>query len=712
MPFFEPGGGGSGAALKYRVPQDVFVGATRNAAETARNNALKAADLAEFDADPNLLIILRVGAVDISQARRNGAWRDIANVARGQRGLPGPESMLTDAEIKQKYEANADTEAYTTAEKTQVAKLTDDRIALIDSVASPVRTVGLIQWDLNPAIIEGRAASDFETTFRAQFDFPYLPLTDYYFEVWAVDPNGAGQILHDRAQWARVTHLDISIDAIEAENIADTILAAHDHLEIEFRFYADSVTIVPVAVTSRRVLIVEDDGSGSGSNDAVARKAAADAAVLARAALGNADGNAIQIGKNRIAIGENKEAIDAIPVYAADMEVWPPNVAKHTDFQRNFQSTLSALSPTLATEGGATGTRFTNNFQILTRLSDGTVVQLHTQGWAFTEDNRQTIPWAVSAAEFNAVGASAATNGIEIWGEFRAIYGGGVNELRGRTSPFFIDFGEEDEWPATRGDLKGIGGGLTQAQQIALLSLVAQPGVFRFVNSDDLAEKLKSIRISVANPELLTGDVWVEGWTQGQPGTGARAKWASNIASQTITLSDANADAVATALIANEDDEVEVRLRFYDKESGGGEIERIGLNLPIVQVREPFAMSANAAAAVNLVTNVWTTVATLTIPAARLNGGPVVLMFNGTGNRASGSGDVDIRIRRGDAVLRTVNDEIELSGQNEHGQVAEFLRDTPPVGADAVYTVQVRSNGNLAGNMTAREFMSIGGLVA
>lgn len=152
----------------------------------------------------------------------------------------------------------------------------------------------------------------------------------------------------------------------------------------------------------------------------------------------------------------NKERLDDIPVYAAQLTVTPPNVREHSNLQRKFQSTLSALDPDLATDAGSTGTRFTNTFRIFTRNADGDVVQLHTQGWSYTNDDRQTIPWEVSAAEFNAIGTQSATTGLEVWGEFRAVYGGGVNEFRGRTNPVFIDFGEEDEWMATRGELEAL----------------------------------------------------------------------------------------------------------------------------------------------------------------------------------------------------------------------------------------------------------------
>ena len=86
-----PGGEPSaGGGFRFRVPQDVFAGNTKALAVAARNAALDAGDVAEFDADPNLLIILAVGDVDIYQARRTNQWRDVANVAPGQPGPPAP----------------------------------------------------------------------------------------------------------------------------------------------------------------------------------------------------------------------------------------------------------------------------------------------------------------------------------------------------------------------------------------------------------------------------------------------------------------------------------------------------------------------------------------------------------------------------------------------------------------------------------------------
>ena len=125
---------------------------------------------------------------------------------------------------------------------------------------------------------------------------------------------------------------------------------------------------------------------------------------------------------------------------------------------------------------------------------------------------------------------------------------------------------------------------LTQAQQIALLSLVADPGSISFKGTADLAAKVKTLRINIQNPELLTGDAWVEGWTQGQPGMGARTKWTNTVAGFNIVLADASAAAVASAMITDNEEQVEVRMRFYDAESAGNEIERIGINVPLINL--------------------------------------------------------------------------------------------------------------------------------
>ena len=124
---------------------------------------------------------------------------------------------------------------------------------------------------------------------------------------------------------------------------------------------------------------------------------------------------------------------------------------------------------------------------------------------------------------------------------------------------------------------------LSTKQKIALLTLIPDPGGITYQASADLSKKVKTIRVRIPNPELLTGDVWVAGEIQGQPGL-ARTKWTTATASLTITLSNDNATAVANALISNEDEDVLATLRFYDASSSGNEIERLEVNIPLVKL--------------------------------------------------------------------------------------------------------------------------------
>ena len=107
MPLFIPGGStGGGAGIKTRTPTDIFTGATRTAAETARDAGLDAADLAEFNADPNLAIILRIAGADTYQVRRSGSWHDVTNVVRGPQG-PGPTNQQVTTAVQAGVKAYA-----------------------------------------------------------------------------------------------------------------------------------------------------------------------------------------------------------------------------------------------------------------------------------------------------------------------------------------------------------------------------------------------------------------------------------------------------------------------------------------------------------------------------------------------------------------------------------------------------------------------------
>ena len=125
--------------------------------------------------------------------------------------------------------------------------------------------------------------------------------------------------------------------------------------------------------------------------------------------------------------------------------------------------------------------------------------------------------------------------------------------------------------------------GLTQAQQIGLLQWAPEPAVIGYRTEADLTTAVKTINLKILNPELLTGDIWVEGWTQGQRGFN-RTKW-NNTINPIITVTDSWAESVANNIATDGDGELEVRLRFFDAATAGNEIERIGVNIPIVDLR-------------------------------------------------------------------------------------------------------------------------------
>ena len=468
--------------------------------------------------------------------------------------------------------------------------------ALENKVDDTRRLVAALNWDVNPSQISGRTAAHFERTFRAQFDTPYIDLTHLYFEAWIADPAGAAQMLHDRAQWKQVTHLDIAVDSIEAVNIVDTLQSDHDHVDVEFRFFDDAVSLATRAVTSARVLIVEGGGqTGGGTVDNAARAAAAAAGKLARD------------NQNDIA------ALEALR-HPATLSVWPPNVAQHSGFQRSFKAVLNELDEqVLRIDGGSTGTRFVNRFQIKTRNADRAEVVLHNQAWSFTEEGAQELEWAVDAAEFNRLGTSVSTDYIEVWGEFRALYGGGVDELRGRTNTFVIGFGEESDWPATRGDVSTIdarlktaeadiaaleAGELTTVGKIALLSLTSEPSAVAFRTQAELETALRRTTIGISNPELLDGDVWVEGQISGQPAL-ARVKWSSATAALNLDLSAGNAVSVANNVAS--DRSYPADLVFFAQAIGGAELERLRVRIPLTDLKDVASLNARSPRAIGVV---------------------------------------------------------------------------------------------------------------
>ena len=114
---------------------------------------------------------------------------------------------------------------------------------------------------------------------------------------------------------------------------------------------------------------------------------------------------------------------------------------------------------------------------------------------------------------------------------------------------------------------------------------------------------------------------------------------------------------------------------------------------------------------VNLVRDNWVSVATLTVPSARLDGSPLVIMFDSTADRTAGSANLSLRLNRGNTIIRAETEETEISGAAEHAQLLMIATDTPATGADVVYTVEVQAVGNTAfrGTVHAREILVLGG---
>ena len=131
------GGGrrGEGGGIKLRTPPDIFTAATRTGAESSRDRTLTADDLTEFNADPNLLIILRIAGSDTFQARRTGGWHDVTHIVEGARG-PGP----TDAQVTSAVQAGVKAYARTGGPDVPEGEIDPD-IARDAEVVTILRTI-------------------------------------------------------------------------------------------------------------------------------------------------------------------------------------------------------------------------------------------------------------------------------------------------------------------------------------------------------------------------------------------------------------------------------------------------------------------------------------------------------------------------------------------------------------------------------------------
>ena len=97
MPIVPRGGkaSGGGGGIILRSPVDTFNGATKSAAESARDAGIS--DTTPFDDNPNLAIILTWPVTPtntVYQVRRSNAWVDVTGVVRGPRGIGGSQARF------------------------------------------------------------------------------------------------------------------------------------------------------------------------------------------------------------------------------------------------------------------------------------------------------------------------------------------------------------------------------------------------------------------------------------------------------------------------------------------------------------------------------------------------------------------------------------------------------------------------------------------
>ena len=176
----------------------------------------------------------------------------------------------------------------------------------------------------------------------------------------------------------------------------------------------------------------------------------------------------------------------------------------------------------------------------------------------------------------------------------------GSDGLRGPQGPAGADGAQGPVGPqgpkGDKGDTGPAGSGteLTTTQEIALLNLVASPAGITFNTQPNLAAQLRSLDIQISNPELLTGNVWIEGWAQGQRGL-SRTKWATTTSVLRFSYNQAAADAIASGIFS--DNQLEINLRFFDAASGGNEIERRDVFIPITSL-VPGVQSLTSAASI------------------------------------------------------------------------------------------------------------------
>ena len=158
---------------------------------------------------------------------------------------------------------------------------------------------------------------------------------------------------------------------------------------------------------------------------------------------------------------------------------------------------------------------------------------------------------------------------------------------------------------------------LTPLQQIGLLNIEPDNAAIRYDTGGLEAALTPAIKVRIANPEIVTGDVWVEGLIEGQPAL-ARRKWTNVTNSLDLTLQAGNREAVATALLADgEQPSVVLDLHFYDAAVAGNviEIRKVHVALAERQLPEPTAANGGKVAAVKNDGSVYELIDQFALPA-------------------------------------------------------------------------------------------------
>lgn len=385
----------------------------------------------------------------------------------------------------------------------------------------------------------------------------------------------------------------------------------------------------------------ETTSSSSSSSDTgvdqTARNAAASAIAAAQRAQGTADANAEDIETVRGVAASNAGKLmppnnaEADAATSTAIRGWSAAFIRRVvesivpEWARGSESPTAdgGISEARAKQiaDNSANTAVENGVQIPARAAPGNAINGKQQyfaadfyapdgeaGWALTVQPNESVAWSNEQALLRRDGDEFATYSVATSAELAAALAahdklnvGAVIACTAKFSQGGTDFEDGQRYyvaphhvdVANMVLISDSGGSeLTTAQQIALLTITTDPAVIAYATADEFEDQIKAIGVSIPNSELLTGDVWVETWLSGQRGTtgagsasGSRIKWtpsASGISS--VLFTDAIAESIASSAISAKDNNIELRFRFYDAAIAGNEIERTGVNIPVVKL--------------------------------------------------------------------------------------------------------------------------------